>query len=185
MLTKNHFSLFFFFFCLWIIRIHFLFQINLTQRPVLHLYNDLICEAFHNIGGGRTNIERELERYSKYSRNKTMFDYWPEECYIPVYCYNVINCSSVATVDFQNSSVWTVTINLVGVHLSFLVHQNYGMKHCSLSAFLLSIAKFRMYTYNVYFIYLRQNKVTVLLNVIQEYLSFWFLNTKWQRRNKW
>lgn len=50
-------------------------KINLTQRPVLHLYNDLICEAFHNIGGGRTNIERELERYSKYSRNKTMFDY--------------------------------------------------------------------------------------------------------------
>lgn len=94
--------------------------------------------------------------------------------YTGIYCYNVINCSLVATVDFQNSSVWTVTINLVGVHLSFLVHQNYGMKHCSLSAFLLSIAKFRMYTYNVYFIYLRQNKVTFLLNVIQSIYRFDF-----------
>lgn len=51
-------------------------KINLTQRPVLHLYNDLIYEAFQNmIGGKRINIEKELERYSKYSRNKTMFDY--------------------------------------------------------------------------------------------------------------
>lgn len=54
----------------------FHFQINLTQRPVLHLYNDLINEAFQNVkGGSRINIEKELERYSKYSRSKTMFDY--------------------------------------------------------------------------------------------------------------
>lgn len=73
--------------------------------------------------------------------------------YTGIYCYNVINCSSVATVDFQNSSVWTVTINLVGVYLSFLVHQNYGMKHCSLSAFLLSIAKFRIHVQCIFHLF--------------------------------
>lgn len=69
----------------------FHFQINLTQRPVLHLYNDLINEAFQNVkGGSRINIEKELERYSKYSRSKTMFDYWPKDCWYTSINYTVI-----------------------------------------------------------------------------------------------
>lgn len=39
----------------------------------------------------------------------------------------------------------------------FLVHQNYGMKYCSLSAFLLSIAKFDIHVQCILQYYLSQN----------------------------
>lgn len=51
-------------------------KINLTQLPVLRLYQDLIYEAFGNLKSHHvTDKEKELERYSKASRSKRMFDY--------------------------------------------------------------------------------------------------------------
>lgn len=51
---------------------YFLFQINLTHRPILHLYNDLIYDIF----GEKELIEKEkvLEKYNTRRKN-FMFDY--------------------------------------------------------------------------------------------------------------
>lgn len=144
MLTKK--SFFLLFYSLSLIRMLFHFQINLTQRPVLHLYNDLINEAFQNVkGGSRINIEKELERYSKYSRSKTMFDYWPKDCwYTGIYCYmqwivhQWLQWAIRTLLYRQLPSIWSeLPVIFLSTYPYIHVHVLDGMKSCYVNMILM------------------------------------------------
>lgn len=173
----------------------FHFQINLTQRPVLHLYNDLINEAFQNVkGGSRINIEKELERYSKYSRSKTMFDYWPKDCwYTGIYCYmrwivhQWLQWAIRTLLYRQLPSIWSeLPVIFLSTYPYIHVHVLDGMKSCYVNMILMLCKYMFTCLFLRYHLSLGPTNIVLMYNltfivvydVCDQYIVLWKYNGK-------